>query len=223
MLFAGILYRVYTSAVIPAEAGIQKFMEILEKLFGSGAKVKLIRMFVFNPGDMYDMELITDRTRLNRNIARKEIKTLEDICLVKKKSIVKQEGKTKKRKTVWYLNENFSYLKALHTFLLAIGPLHSDDIIKRVSKAGKIKLLIISGVFIQESESRVDMLVVGDNLKKGPLETAIKSIEAEIGSELKYSSFATADFEYRLRMFDKLVRDILDYPHRKLIDKMNVS
>lgn len=198
-------------------------MEILEKLFGSTAKVKLIRMFVFNPESMFDIDQLTDRTRVQKGAVRKEIRTLEDMCLIKRKMATRQEGKKKKRKVAWFLNENFAYLKALHTFLLAIGPLHSDDIVKRVSKAGKLKLLVISGVFIQEKESRVDLLVVGDNVKKGPLEAAIRGIEAEIGSELTYSFFSTADFEYRLRMFDKLVRDVLDYPHRKLIDKLSVS
>jgi hypothetical protein len=48
-------------------------------------------------------------------------------------------------------------------------------------------------------------------------------MEAEIGKELVFASFETADFHYRLGMYDKLIRDILDYPHQKLLDKLNIG
>ena len=48
-------------------------------------------------------------------------------------------------------------------------------------------------------------------------------VEAEIGKELTFASFETADFHYRLGMYDKLIRDILDYPHQKLLDKLNMN
>ena len=67
------------------------------------------------------------------------------------------------------------------------------------------------------------MLVVGDNLRRSQLDRIIKNMEAEIGKELNFASFETADFQYRLGMYDKLVRDILDYPHQKLVDKLGLK
>ena len=84
-------------------------------------------------------------------------------------------------------------------------------------------MVIVSGVFIQNPESRVDLLIVGDNLKKGAITRIVKTMEAEIGKELIFASFETPDFHYRLGMYDKLVRDILDYPHQKLLDKLNLK
>jgi hypothetical protein len=84
-------------------------------------------------------------------------------------------------------------------------------------------MVIVSGVFIQDSDSRVDLLVVGDNLKSSAIERVVRTMEAEIGKELVFASFETADFHYRLGMYDKLIRDILDYPHQKLLDKLNIS
>ena len=55
------------------------------------------------------------------------------------------------------------------------------------------------------------------------MERVIRSIEAEIGKELRYASFETPDFRYRLGMYDKLVRDILDFPHKKVVDKIGVA
>jgi hypothetical protein len=47
-------------------------------------------------------------------------------------------------------------------------------------------------------------------------------MEAEIGKELRYAYFSTDEFRYRLSMYDKLIRDILDYPHRVLLDKLGI-
>jgi len=66
------------------------------------------------------------------------------------------------------------------------------------------------------------MFVVGNNLNKSVLNNAIKSIEAELGKELNYVYFETPDFQYRLSMYDKLIRDILDYPNQVLLDKLSI-
>lgn len=205
-------------------------MDILEKIFGSSAKVKIMRIFLFNPGVSYDLSSIADRAKVPKGLAGKEIKILQDICLIKQKSFtrtVKGKGKngTAKKKKVrgWLLNDTFSYLQPLQNFLIKTSLLQDKEIIKKISRIGRIRLLIISGVFIQEWESRVDLLIVGDGLNRTKLESTIKGIEAEVGKELAYAAFETSDFQYRVGMYDKLIRDILDYPHRKIINKIGLN
>ena len=118
------------------------------------------------------------------------------------------------------LDQKFPYLSALKTLLIIVS-LHADDsLMKKFANIGKIKLLIASGVFIQEWDTRVDLLVVGDDLNMTRIENVMKSIEAEVGKEIAYSAFETEDFEYRLCIHDRLIRDILDSPHTVLIDKI---
>jgi hypothetical protein len=205
-------------------------MDVLEKIFGSSAKVKIMRIFLFNPGVSYDLSSIADRAKVSKSLAGKEIKILQDICLIKQKSFtrtVKGKGKngTAKKKKVrgWLLNDTFSYLQPLQNFLIKTSLLQDKEIIKKISRIGRIRLLIISGVFIQEWESRVDLLIVGDGLNRTKLESTIKGIEAEVGKELAYAAFETSDFQYRVGMYDKLIRDILDYPHRKIINKIGLN
>lgn len=216
-------------------------MDILEKIFGSAAKVKLIRLFLFNPNHTFDVATIALRAKVSPQVVRNEMRILEETGLVKPKTVHKAVGgavakaakkakKHGKKRPIpkikakgWMLNDNFLYLGALKSFLINVSAFQPDDIIKKMGRVGKIKLLIVSGVFIQEKESRVDLLVVGDGIKKGALDVAIKTIEAELGREIVYSAFETVDFQYRLGMFDKLVRDILDFPHKKLVDKLGVS
>ena len=129
----------------------------------------------------------------------------------------------KKKVTCWHLDSEFEYLLQLQNLLINSRPLRSNEILKRLNNVGKLKMVIVSGVFIQNPDSRVDLLIVGDNLKRGSIDRIVKTMEAEIGKELVFASFETGDFHYRLGMYDKLIRDILDYPHQKLLDKLNIS
>jgi hypothetical protein len=83
--------------------------------------------------------------------------------------------------------------------------------------------LFAAGVFIQNWDSRVDLLIVGDELNLPKIESVIKVIESEIGKEISYSAFETSDFEYRLGIHDRLVRDIIDYPHVALVDRLGIE
>jgi hypothetical protein len=65
-------------------------------------------------------------------------------------------------------------------------------------------------------------LIVGDDLNFNRIDLIIKSIEAEVGKEITYSAFETSDFEYRYGMHDRLIRDIVDFPHVTLIDKLEI-
>lgn len=201
--------------------------EILERLFGGSAKVKIIKLFLFNTREIFDKDTISDRTKSSPANVRKELASLEKIKLLKKRTFFKEferRGKTvKKRVDGWYVNPEFPLLSALQQLLIKTAPFSHNEIISKLSKAGKLKFVVITGVFIQDFDSRIDLLVVGDNLSKARLDTAIKSMEAEIGRELRFSTFETADFKYRLDMYDKLVRDILDFDHEVVLDKLNIS
>ena len=83
-----------------------------------------------------------------------------------------------------------------------------------------MKLIVLAGVFLQQEDSRVDILIVGDEVKKKAVENTLRSIEAEVGKELSYALFETPDFLYRLSVYDKFVRDILDFPHEKIMNKI---
>ena len=206
-------------------------IQILEKIFGSNGKVKIMRLFLFNKETSFDIGDIVSKTRISKDKARKELVNLEKAGLLKKKNFTKEVVKKlkkgdkiiKKKATGWIFNPKFPYVRPLQNFLIHINPLKHKDVINRVSNIGKIKLVIVAGVFIQELESRVDLLVVGDNLNAARLRNAVREIEAEIGKELRYASFSTEDFEYRHGMMDKLVRDILDFPHERVVDRLDLE
>jgi hypothetical protein len=77
-------------------------------------------------------------------------------------------------------------------------------------------------MFTGSLESKVDILVVGDRIEERTLKAAIHTIEAELGRELRYASFLTPDFRYRAGVYDRLIRDVMDYSHRNILDKIGL-
>lgn len=184
---------------------------VLEKLFGSSARVKIMKLFLFNPEICFEKGDIVNKTKVAPENANRELKLLADISLIKKRS----RGYT--------LNQEFGFLKQLKNLLINNEPLQQGDIAKRIGKTGKVKLIIVSGVFIQSDDSRIDLLVVGDEINERSLKNVVQTMESEIGKELKFTSLKTEDFKYRHGICDRLIRDILDYPHDIVVDKIGLA
>lgn len=202
-------------------------MEALDKLFGSAARVKILKFFLFNTGEAFDKDTIAQRTKVSPRILQKELNLLEKINLIRKKNFIKvthlKNGKVKKTKKGGYETVlEFKLFSPLQSLLVKNSPMSSNSLVGRLTKHGKIKLVIAAGVFIQNPDSRVDLLIVGDDIKETPLKNTISVLESEIGRQLRYAVLPVADFKYRLGVYDKLVRDVLDYPHQVFLDRIGV-
>ena len=189
-------------------------MEILGKILGSSARVKIMRLFLLNRSKGFSSKDVAKRSRINPLVVRRELKLLSSIGFIKKRSPVSLD---------WYFNTLFKYGEEFENLLLSSDTLSKQTILDNFKKVGRVKLIIVSGVFIKKHDSRVDLLMVGDKMKRNKIEEGIKKIEAEIGIELAYAMFETKDFIYRLNMYDKLIRDILDYPHEVVLQTKDLS
>jgi hypothetical protein len=207
-------------------------METLSKIFGGEIKVKLMKLFLFNGEEVLDVATIIRRVRSDSGKVKRELSGLEKMKMIKRKVVyLKTNNKTKNKKNkskgqkiiAYSLNKNFPYMRDLQNFLLNLEPLQPKEIVKKLMRLGSVKVVLVAGVFIQDPESRLDLLIVGDRIRTAGLETTIKNLEAEIGRELKYAYFTTEDFKYRISMYDKLTRDVFDYPHKMVVDKLGLN
>jgi len=197
-------------------------MDILGKLLGGIPRVKIMRLFLLNPDEPFGIDDVVERSRISRPVARKTITGLLAMSLIQKKSFIQEfedaKGKiTKKRIQGWILSADFPYIDELKQLLVEGEFFKHSELSKRFKPAGRVQLLVISGIFIQDSESRLDLLIVGDNLRKNFIQKAVAVLESELGKELRYAIFETADFKYRISMYDKLLRDVFEFPHEQLI------
>jgi hypothetical protein len=189
-------------------------MEPLAKLFGSPARLKALRLFLFNQDTSFTAAGVAKRTKLSDAVVRRELADLVALDLLRKKGL--------RAAARYQVNPKFEHLAALDTFIRETTSVRPQSILVALRKAGTHRLVALSGFFTAALEPQVDLLVVGDNLDDRALAGAVHSLEAELGREIRYAAFATADFRYRLGVYDRLLRDVLDYPHRILIDKLGL-
>ncbi|MEK7113197.1 MAG: hypothetical protein AAB873_00025 [Patescibacteria group bacterium] len=186
-------------------------MEILGKILGSQARVKVMRLFLLNSKKGFARKEIIQRSRVNPSALDREIKLLASV------------GFIKKHNDAWFFETTFRYKAELERLLIGAESLDEKTLIDKFKKAGKLKFLLLSRNFIKNKDTRVDLLIVGDQLKRGKIEEEINKLEAEMGTELVYVVFDTKEFLYRINMYDKLVRDILDYPHKVILQAKELS
>lgn len=189
-------------------------MDPLARLFGSFVRLKLLRLFLFNDDLSFSAADLAFRAKAAKDAVRKDLNVLVASGIVRKKA-----GKEGVRYTA---SRKFPYYDALQAFIRSTTHLSDTDMVNALRRAGALRLVVLSGLFTGAVETKADLLVVGDKLDDKALETAIRAIEAELGRELRFACFSTEDFRYRRGVYDRLLRDIFDFPHRVLLDRIGL-
>jgi hypothetical protein len=189
-------------------------MDPLARLFSSSARLKLLRLFLFNDDSTFPASDVAFRTSVPPDSTRKELKVLLTAGVIRKKSGKDGIGYT--------ANKRFAHYMELQTFLRTTTSLSDSDMITLLKKAGSLRLVALSGLFSGAIDTKADLLIVGDKLDDRQLEKSVHQMEAELGRELRYAAFSTEDFRYRVGVYDRLLRDIFDYPHRTILDKIGL-
>lgn len=213
-------------------------MDSLQKLFGGAAPVRVIRLFLLNPDTVFETADIVKKTDLSFPTVQKEIQKCVAAKFIirkgafkeahplkrKKRMQGKKNEKIKKRRISGFaLNHTFSHLPALRMLLGGSDLIERKKILSRLSGAGTLKLVILSGVFLRAGEpGRIDALIVGENIHNAKIDRAFRAIESEMGKELQYAVMDSREFIYRFGVHDKFLRDIFDYPHEKVVNKLGI-
>ena len=192
--------------------------DILDNLFGSRIRVKILKLLFRNyPADFTVGELAT-RIQETYPAAKQEIEALTKLRLIKK---------TRTAKIKYFLNPNFEFFEELKTLILKASPAEKNKMVSKILKLGRIKLALVSGIFLNgngvvSDNSVADLFIVGDEINKDKLRTFLKALEAEVGREVKLSIMDKEEFDYRHGMFDRFVRVLLEGPHEKIINKLGL-
>lgn len=197
-------------------------MEAFEKIFGSAARVRLMKLFLFSPEDVLTRAEVASRARVSARQAQEELRLLRRVGVVKERVVAREDDGRKRRVPGYTLNPDFVHAPAFRELFLSVS-VDRRAVARRIARHGKIQLIVAAGLFQNDQDGRLDLLVVGDDLKDRALKTTIADLEAEIGRQLRYAIFPTADFRYRMGMCDRLVRDIFDYPHEVLLDRQGFA
>jgi len=185
--------------------------EILEDLFNSKTRAKTLKLLFRNPEMSFKISDIAERAKVDYYAARREIEKLKKIKIVKY------------QKKLFSLNLNFEFYDELKNLVLRSTPISKDKILQKIKKCGRMKLIVLSGVFVSLDNARVDLFLVGDNIRERKLNRFLKDMEAEVGKEINYVIMNLTEFKYRKNMFDKFILETLDAPKEVLWDRIGIE
>ncbi len=192
---------------------------MVEQLFGSKTRVKLLSLFFNNPGRPFYVREITRKIDEQINSVRRELANLLSVGLVS------SDGAN--NRLYYEVNPKYEYYEQLRSIFTSIpakskDPVvkemrEEDKIIKKLKSAGSISFAFLTGSFARETSTNVDIFIVGD-VNKARLAKAVADLEKELGRELNYSALTPEEYDYRLGLNDRFVSSILEARKIVIID-----
>ncbi len=193
---------------------------MFEQLFGSKTRVKLLSLFLSNPGRSYYVREITRKIDEQINSVRRELSNLLSI------GIVKSEGSN--NRLYYEVDPNYQHYKELRGIFTKI-PIKTreskviaetkeeDQITKKLLTTGRIDTAFLSGYFVHDNQSGVDICIVGD-VNRAKVSKVIGELEKDMGRELNYTVMTPDDYNYRLNLNDRFLTKVVEAKKIMLID-----
>lgn len=241
-----------------------KFM--LSKLFGSQARVKILKIFLLNPDNKYYIRQLARDLNLQVNSVRRELENLEKFGLLisdiskeddaaereeiarenkefeelasgklifkeekeeaiedkKKAKIKKVSASNGQEKKYYKANPNFILLEELKALMLKSQILYEKEFAEKLKNIGKPQLLVLTGFFVNNPSSSVDILAAG-SINRSAFSKLVKELEKEIGRELNYTLMDNKELKNRREMTDVFLFSVLEGKRVVVIDELGIS
>jgi len=197
---------------------------MIDKLFGSKTRVKLLHLFMNHPGQSFYVREITRLIDEQINSVRRELSNMLEVGVI--------TSDTSDNKLYYQVNQRYEFYTALRAIFAAepiraeqTGPTNADGVNEQhvavIKEIPSLRLALFSGVLVKGSLSPVDVLLVG-NVSTPKVKSAIAMIEKLEGREINYTVLPYDEFYYRLSVRDKFITEVLAGTHSVVIDKDNV-
>ncbi len=197
---------------------------MIDALFGSKTRVKLLYLFLNNPGQPFYVREITRKIGEQINSVRRELSNMINVGIITSDSA--------DNKLYYQVNQRYEYYVALRSIFgsnnadVLVANKVSDsttaeDYIAMLKGIAGIRLAILAGILVEGSTTSVDVLLVGD-IAAAKVKSFIKDVEKQEGREINYSVLSYDEFYYRLSVRDKFITEIINSKHNVVIDKDKV-
>lgn len=194
---------------------------MIDSLFGSKTRVKLLHLFLNNPEKSFYVREITRMIDEQINSVRRELANMVSVGIVQQDAI--------DNKLYYSVNEDYPYIKPLAAIFSdkntegGMGGAASSVSWKdSLGRMRGLRLAIISGKLVTGSSSSVDLLLVGDDMSAVTIKNLVKKIEKDRKIEINYAVISYDDFYYRMSVKDRFIMDIVRNKHSVLVDAENI-
>lgn len=203
---------------------------MVEQLFGSKTRVKLLRLFYSNPNRSFYVREITRKIDEQINSVRRELSNLLSIGII--------SSDTTNNRLYYEVNQEFEFYKPLSMIFgvsevvvpegeekqaapVQIPIKSTDPEVAALAALGNIELALYTGQFTRDETSGIDALIVGD-VNQTKLQKFMKELEEKEKKEINYTLMSLQEFMYRRQVNDRFINTVLASKKQVLIDKKNI-
>lgn len=191
---------------------------MVEQLFGSKTRVKLLQLFYTNPNRSFYVREITRKIDEQINSVRRELANLLSIGII--------SSDTTNNRLYYEVNQKYEYYSPLSTIFgnskaTSVTAVAQDDVTKAFKSLGNVDLAVYTGQFTRDERTGIDLLIVGD-VNQTKLGKFIEELESKEGKEIRYVIMTSDEFHYRGQVNDRFLTLLAAAKKQVVIDKNNI-
>ncbi|MFZ6015871.1 MAG: hypothetical protein ACOYUZ_06000 [Patescibacteria group bacterium] len=193
---------------------------MLEHLFGSKTRVKLLALFLNEPNQAYFIRELTRLIDTQINAVRREIDNLTRMGMLIESEDVSDNGQKRpglKRK-YYQINPQFPLLSEIQSLMNKSHFLMERRLDKEIASTGEIEYMAFLGVFLGE-KAPVDLFIVG-TVDKDSLQRIIRQAENSLGYEINFTCLTPQEYAYRQDIADRFLAAVLNASKHVAVDKI---
>jgi len=193
---------------------------VIEQLFGSKTRVKLLHLFTSNPNRAFYVREITRKIDEQINSVRRELSNLLTVGVITSESA--------NNRLYYEVNQDYEHYEALKSIFsekkggykpsAVAASKTDDDITKKVKSLGSVEIAFLTGEFTRDLRAPIDLLIVGD-VNKTKLTNFVKELEESEGREVRYVKMPMHEYKYRIDINDRFLADALESKKTIIVDK----
>lgn len=187
---------------------------MIEQLFGSKTRVKLLQLFYSNPNRSFYVREMTRKIDEQINSVRRELSNLLNAGII--------SSETTNNKLYYEVNKNYQFYEPLSQIFGSsdgvTGDDNSNETVAALRALGNIDLALYTGQFTRDEKSGVDFLIVGD-INQTQLSKYISDLEKKEGKAIRYAFMDKKEYEYRRKVNDRFLSTVLESKVQIIIDK----
>ncbi len=187
---------------------------MLEQLFGSQTRVKLLQLFLNNPEQPFYVRELTRIIGAQINAVRRELDNLRELGLIQE---VDSPDEAHQKMKYYQVLSDFTLYPELKSMIQKTQFVLEQEFSKALLKCGKINYLVLTGSFVGRHDVPTDILIVG-TVSKEKIRAAIAKYEKEFNREINYTLLDLDEFTYRRNVADKFLYSIIDGKKIVMID-----
>ncbi len=192
---------------------------MIEQLFGSKTRVKLLQLFFSNPNRSFYVREITRKIDEQINSVRRELANLLSIGII--------SSDTTNNRLYYEVNQKYEYYRPLAAIFgkgsvkgLGKVPAAKPDDVSDIRGIGNVQLAILTGQFTRDDTAGVDLLIIGD-INQTKAQKFVTDMEQKEGKEIRYVVMDLKEYEYRKQIKDRFLLAVMSAKKQVLIDKHN--